>query len=153
LNSGSTAIGGLLRDDGGRFIQAYSANVGDCSITRAELKAIIEGMKAAWNLGIKKIWIQTDSRTAIAILSEESMPTHQHASLFIEFKDLHSRQWEVKLSHVFREANHTADYLANLGHKLMYGIQFFSVPNATLCNWLRYDLFGVSSSRTINNIN
>ncbi|CAN1178976.1 Putative ribonuclease H protein At1g65750 [Linum perenne] len=105
-------------------------------------------MKEAWNLGVKKLCIQPDSRTAIAMLSVGSTPTHQHMSLVLEFQDLHSRQWEIKLTHVFREVNHDVDYLANLGHNLDYGIQCFSVPDSNLCNWLRYGLLGVSSLRT-----
>ncbi|CAN1132526.1 hypothetical protein LINPERPRIM_LOCUS30120, partial [Linum perenne] len=94
-----------------------------------------------------------DSRSAITILSEQSTPTHQHTSLVLEFQDLKSRHWEVKISHVFREANYAADYLANLGHSFDIDTQFFSAPDSILCNWLRYDLFGVSMPKTLSSFN
>ncbi|CAN0824846.1 hypothetical protein LINGRAPRIM_LOCUS1829 [Linum grandiflorum] len=31
----------------------------------------------------------------------------------MQFKELCSRQWEVHFSHIYREANNVADYLAN----------------------------------------
>ncbi|CAN1745014.1 Protein DETOXIFICATION 42 [Linum perenne] len=64
-HSGSTAIGGLIRDDGGRFVRAFTANIGDCSITRAELSAIVQGLRLAWTIGIRKIIVQSDSQTAV----------------------------------------------------------------------------------------
>ncbi|CAN1318165.1 Putative ribonuclease H protein At1g65750 [Linum perenne] len=103
-HSGSTAIGGLIRDDGGRFIQAFTANIGDCSITRAELGAIVQGLRLAWSVGIRRIIIQSDSRTAIDIL-QRAATDNQHASLISEFLELKARSWEISLTHVFREAN------------------------------------------------
>ncbi|CAN1799557.1 Putative ribonuclease H protein At1g65750 [Linum perenne] len=67
-NNRSTAIGGVLRDRDGRFARAFCANIGDCSITKAELRAIIEGMKMAWDLGVDRLHIQNDSSTAVSSL-------------------------------------------------------------------------------------
>ncbi|CAN1778824.1 Putative ribonuclease H protein At1g65750 [Linum perenne] len=66
-DGGSTTMGGLLRDGNGRFLQAFSANIGDCSITRAELRAIVQGLRLAWSTGIRKVVVQSDSRAALAI--------------------------------------------------------------------------------------
>ncbi|CAN1794637.1 hypothetical protein LINPERHAP1_LOCUS20370, partial [Linum perenne] len=41
---------------------------------------------------------------------------HQYTLQVLEFQDWLQRDWEVKVKHVYREANHAADYLANLGH-------------------------------------
>ncbi|CAN0861950.1 Putative ribonuclease H protein At1g65750 [Linum grandiflorum] len=103
-----------------------------CSITRAELRAIVDGLELAWTLGIRRIQVQSDSMAAITILSKVSELEHQHATLVLQFKELCSRQWEVNLSHIYREANYVADYLANLGHSLTYGIHFFDFPDRGL---------------------
>ncbi|CAN0864388.1 hypothetical protein LINGRAHAP2_LOCUS8941 [Linum grandiflorum] len=66
-----------------------------------------------------------------------------------------SRHWEVHLFHSYREANNVVDYLANLGHSLLYGIHIFDSPNRSLSHWLHYDFIGVSLPRLImipNNI-
>ncbi|CAN1150998.1 Putative ribonuclease H protein At1g65750 [Linum perenne] len=148
-HSGSTAIGGLIRDDGGRFIQAFTANIGDCSITRAELNAIVQGMNLAWSLGIRKIAVQSDSSTAVSILQRAAMD-NQHAALVSDFLELKARSWEVSIAHVYREANCGADYLANLGHSCNFGLHVFSQPDATLAHWLRFDLIGVALPRVLS---
>ncbi|CAN1126125.1 Putative ribonuclease H protein At1g65750 [Linum perenne] len=127
-HSGSTAIGGLLRDDGGRFISAFTGNIGDCSITRAELSAIVQGLKLAWSIGIRKIIVQSDLETAISLLHRAAAGHHEH---------------------VYREANCGADYLANLGHSCNFGLHLLSHPDAVLAQWLRYDLVGGALPRAI----
>ncbi|CAN1841739.1 Putative ribonuclease H protein At1g65750 [Linum perenne] len=129
-NSGATSIGGLIRDERGQLVRAFCANIGNCSITRVELKAIVEGLKIAWSLGIRKVAIQTDSRAAVSILQKGVGERHQHAALVAEFHELSLREWELSLSHVYREANCAADYLANFGHSFSVGMYLFHSPDA-----------------------
>ncbi|CAN1159084.1 Putative ribonuclease H protein At1g65750 [Linum perenne] len=111
--SGATAIGGIIRDSTGKLVRAFCANVGNCSITRAELRAIVEGLKLAWSLGIKKVAVQSDSAAAVAMLQAGAHSTHKHAALVAEYLEIRARPWEISLTHIFREANCSADYLAN----------------------------------------
>ncbi|CAN1178093.1 Putative ribonuclease H protein At1g65750 [Linum perenne] len=106
-------------------------------------------MKLAWDLGIRKLLIQSDSEAAVAILRREDT-NHQHAILVSEFMELRSRSWDISITHVFREANCGADYLANLGHSYCFGLHLFSQPDSTLAHWLRFDLIGVASPRVIS---
>ncbi|CAN1353706.1 Putative ribonuclease H protein At1g65750, partial [Linum perenne] len=138
----STATGGHIRGARNEFVLAFCAKVGVCSIIIAELRAVVEGMKLAWALGIHKLAIQSDSKTRISILEKKERPAHQHATLVIEFQELMSRDWEVPLSHVYREVNRVADYLANLSHSFGLGVHFFMYPDIPLAHWLRYDLTG-----------
>ncbi|CAN1161857.1 Putative ribonuclease H protein At1g65750 [Linum perenne] len=124
-------------DENGRFVRAFTANIGDCSITRAELRAIVQGLLLAWSAEIMKIVVQSDSRATLAIL-QSGDTAHQHAALATEFRELCTRNWEVSLVHVFREANFAADYLANLGHSCSIGLHSYSHPDPTLAHWLRY---------------
>ncbi|CAN1247500.1 Putative ribonuclease H protein At1g65750 [Linum perenne] len=82
------AIGSLIRDARGRFIQAYNANIGDCSITRVEIRAIVEGTKLAWSLGIRKLKIESDSSTEISLLITKEDVNHQHTVLVLEYREL-----------------------------------------------------------------
>ncbi|CAN0861256.1 Putative ribonuclease H protein At1g65750 [Linum grandiflorum] len=71
------ATGGVIRDDRGSFVKAFTMNLGCCSITRAEMRGIMEGLKLAWSLVIRKIRVQSDSAADIAILSNGSLLDHQ----------------------------------------------------------------------------
>ncbi|CAN0926336.1 Putative ribonuclease H protein At1g65750 [Linum grandiflorum] len=145
----SAAAGGVIRTDSGRFVKAFASNLGSCSITRAELRAIVDGLQLAWTLGIRRIRVQSDSMAAVSILSKGSQLDHQHAALVLQFTELCNRQWEVNLSHIYREANYAADYLANLGHSLTYGLHLFDSPDRGLSHWLHYDLIGISLPRLV----
>ncbi|CAN0880995.1 Putative ribonuclease H protein At1g65750 [Linum grandiflorum] len=119
------------------------------------MRAIVDGLQLAWSLGIRRVRVQSDSRTAIAILGKDYDLDHQHAALVMQFKELYSRQWEVHLSHIYREANNAADYLANLGHSFVYEMHILDSPDRDLSHWLHYDLIGVSLPRLVtisNNI-
>ncbi|CAN1732513.1 Putative ribonuclease H protein At1g65750, partial [Linum perenne] len=146
----STAIGGVLRDDGSNFVKAFCANVENCSITRAELGNIVEGLKLAWSLGIRKVIVQSDSKVAISILQSVDRLTHKHTAIMADFQALRARDWEVSIPRIDREANRGDDYLANLGHSFCIGLHLFSFPDSSLAHWLRYDLNGVALPRAVS---
>ncbi|CAL1413666.1 unnamed protein product [Linum trigynum] len=145
----STAAGGILRSDSGRFIKAFAVNLGGGTITRAELVGIEQGLKLAWDLGVRKVLVQSDSTTAIDLIEAASQhnPHYRH---IVEIRQWLSRDWQVKLEHIFREANHTADYLASLGHSLPVGLHVFDVPSSMLAHWLYFDSIGVQNPRYLN---
>ncbi|CAN0898130.1 Putative ribonuclease H protein At1g65750 [Linum grandiflorum] len=92
------------------------------------MRAIVDGLQLAWTLGIRRIQVHSDSMAAISILAKDSELGHQH---------------------IYREANNAADYLANLGHSLSYGLHFFDSPDRCLSHWLHYDIIGVSLPRLV----
>ncbi|CAN1276616.1 Putative ribonuclease H protein At1g65750, partial [Linum perenne] len=149
--SSSAAVGRVIRDDQGRFVLAFASNLGSCSIVRAEMRAILDGMVLAWERGIRKLRIQTESASAVQLLTDMRGLLHQHSSLVNLFQEFNSRPWEVSIEHIFREANNAADFLANSGHQLDLGTTVFYLPCPTLLNWLRYDLLGVCLPRMVNN--
>ncbi|CAN0857042.1 Putative ribonuclease H protein At1g65750, partial [Linum grandiflorum] len=104
--------GGVMRDDRGLFVKVFTMNLSCCSNTRAEMRGIVEGLKLVWSLGIQRIRVQSNSFVAIAILPNSSSMDHQHAVLVMQYQNLCKQQREVTLSHIYREANCSADYLA-----------------------------------------
>ncbi|CAN1167928.1 Putative ribonuclease H protein At1g65750 [Linum perenne] len=97
---------------------------------RAEIRGIVEGMRLAWERGIRKLSIQTDSRAAVALLTAEDDRLHRH---------------------IYLEANYAADYMANMGQSLDLGVHVSDNPDNSLLYWLRYDLIGVCEPRAIFN--
>ncbi|CAN1319812.1 Putative ribonuclease H protein At1g65750 [Linum perenne] len=149
-STNSATAGGIIRDDNGRFVTAFASNLGCCSVVRAEIKGIVDGMAIAWEKGIRKLRIQTDSQLAVKLLLSEENINHQHSSLVHTFQEFKARNWEITIEHVYREANNAADFLANMGHDLDLGISMFSFPCNTLMEWIRYDLVGICQPRHVN---
>ncbi|CAN1131702.1 hypothetical protein LINPERPRIM_LOCUS13950 [Linum perenne] len=65
--------------------------------------------------------------------------------------ELLRRNWEVQILHVYRESNHAADFLANVGHSCPLGFHSIEQSDPNLYYWLLYDQLGVSEERLILN--
>ncbi|CAN1320677.1 hypothetical protein LINPERPRIM_LOCUS31796 [Linum perenne] len=63
-------------------------NLGKCSITRAELAGVIEGMDQTWQEGFPQIEVQIDSLCAVQLLSQKDTLDHQHAGAIGKFRAL-----------------------------------------------------------------
>ncbi|CAN1165457.1 Putative ribonuclease H protein At1g65750, partial [Linum perenne] len=70
-SSGNATAGGLIRDHLGHCFSAFSANLGRCSITRAELRGILHGLEFSWSYGYKKVRLHTDSQSAVLLILAE----------------------------------------------------------------------------------
>ncbi|CAN0915554.1 Putative ribonuclease H protein At1g65750 [Linum grandiflorum] len=81
-------------------------NLGICTITRAELKADVTGLKIAWEKGYRRVTIQ--------LLLAEGELSHQHSSEVASFREMLDRDWLIKVEYIYREGNRTADFLAGL---------------------------------------
>ncbi|CAN1152261.1 hypothetical protein LINPERPRIM_LOCUS28823, partial [Linum perenne] len=46
------------------------------------------------------------------------------------------RDWEVRISHVFRESNHVADHLTNRGHFVPFSFHVVEHSDPNFCYWL-----------------
>ncbi|CAN1749887.1 Putative ribonuclease H protein At1g65750 [Linum perenne] len=126
-------------------------NLGVCSITRAEIRGALEGISRAWAQGHKKVEVQLDSTAAIAILLDtDSKIEHNHALEVFEFRDWIRKDWELRLKHVYREANQAADFLANFGHGLQRGCHSVAISDCNLAYHIRYDALGISEPRLVN---
>lgn len=74
--------------------------------------------------GYKKIIIEMDSRVIIDLILGEFMLNHPFFGLLQSCNDPMAFHWEVKVTHIFREANHVADALVNMGHALAWVFTF-----------------------------
>ncbi|CAL1392568.1 unnamed protein product [Linum trigynum] len=149
--SSHAAAGGLIRDHIGRCLAAFTMNLGICSVTRAELRGVAEGLQLAWDLGFRRVKVQLDSRCALQILQSPHREDHRHSAVVGRFQALIGRDWEVSTSHVYRESNKCADYLASRGHHVPLGFSYFPFDDPTLGHWLLYDIQGVSEPRLVLN--
>ncbi|CAN0915234.1 Putative ribonuclease H protein At1g65750 [Linum grandiflorum] len=130
---------------------SYSINLVICSITRAELRAVVQGLQLAWELGYRLVRVQLDSRVVIQFLLAEGEITHQHSSEVASFREVLDRNWLIKVEHIYREGNRAVDYLAGHGHSLPLGVHSISPGNPTLSLHILYELLEVFQSRLIMN--
>ncbi|CAN1165600.1 Putative ribonuclease H protein At1g65750 [Linum perenne] len=106
-------------------------------------------MERAWDAGIRELEVQTDSMCAIKLLADAGNREHQHAAIVRKFKHLTERNWRVNIKHIYREANHLADCLANKGHALELGTHSVNRSEANVLYWSSYDVVGSAEPRRV----
>ncbi|KAK7231993.1 hypothetical protein RIF29_48022 [Crotalaria pallida] len=57
-----------VRDSNGNWIPGTCRNIGQCSITKAELWAIFDTLSLAWDRGFRKVKLESDSQCVIKMI-------------------------------------------------------------------------------------
>lgn len=124
--------GGVLRDFQGRWIRGFARNIGRCSISKAELWGILDGLNLAWEMGFKKVSVEVDSMYAIEVRAKDDIRAHANYDIIFAIKRLLQREWLVTFDHVYREGNRCANAMAAHGATLPIGCFYFDniIPQA-----------------------
>jgi len=102
-NPGRDGAGGVLRGDRGEWILGFAENLGVCSSVKAEIRAILRGLKLAKAGLVPKLWIQADSNVVVRMLTNAKEWHPEHSFILHQCKQLmEGGGWEVKISHCLR---------------------------------------------------
>ncbi|CAN1169310.1 Putative ribonuclease H protein At1g65750 [Linum perenne] len=108
-------LGGIIRNSHSRLLAVFSSNLGSCTVIRAELRGVAIGLNLAWDIGVRKILLQSDSMAVVGSIHDTPDEDARHSATVLQIHELLNREWEVKTSHVFREGNRVADLLLEWG--------------------------------------
>ncbi|KAK8593044.1 hypothetical protein V6N12_045133 [Hibiscus sabdariffa] len=141
-SDGSAAVGGVFRDESGTWLSGFSLRIGRCSVLLAELWAIRDGLRHAWDLGFRYIELETDNKE-VANLCNGLSETLAKSILVEGIHELRQREWQTCISYVCRERNAVADKLASLGrYQSLEGLMFVIPPDVVVelvgteqCRW------------------
>ncbi|KAJ1394993.1 Ribonuclease H-like superfamily [Sesbania bispinosa] len=106
----------LVRDHLGRWTSGFQQNLGAVSVLMAMLRGILNSLILCWNLGARKVVLECDSAVAVQLIREGVHQGHPYEFILQRIGLLLAKEWEVKVVHVWREANGVADHLANSAH-------------------------------------
>lgn len=111
---------------------SFTRKIEICSIIMAELWGILNGLQIAWNLGLKKVILETNSKGAFLAIQE--MESEHYGSTVTNFiKSFLKRDWIVHLRHVLREGNKIIDGLTKTTFSRPLGrIDNMQPPNGIL---------------------
>ena len=87
-NLGPAGAGRVLRDDKGEWIIGFSENLGYCSAIKAEIRAVLRGLKVAKEVCIHKLWIQVDSKAVVSMLTNHIIGHPENRFLIQQCKTL-----------------------------------------------------------------
>ncbi|XP_042059542.1 uncharacterized protein LOC121804059 [Salvia splendens] len=105
--------GGLVRGSNGGLLRAFCAPVDASSSFEAELLALIRGLEMAMELSTH-IWIELDSAALVSLLSSGHLGSVDFGHHMALIRSM-TAQRQVRFSHIYREENRAADFLAGGG--------------------------------------
>lgn len=105
-----------------------NGHIGHSVILKAELLAILNGLKLAWERGFKVLYCYTDLMHALSLIKEQQGEFHRHATIIQDIRDLLAFPWKVEMHHTLREGNQCADFFAKLGASDTAKLRIFLSP-------------------------
>ncbi|CAN1185471.1 Putative ribonuclease H protein At1g65750 [Linum perenne] len=115
----------------------------------AELRAAEIGLKIDWDRGYKKVHLQMDSLAAVTAILGDQEEDSRHGRTLASINELQYRNWEVIISHTFREGNRVADLPAHHGHTLEFGFHVDCSHPHEVDRAIWHDHVGTCFPRTI----
>lgn len=113
-NPGPAASGAVLLDAGGELVEEVSAYLGVATNNVAEWKAVLLGLRAARERGVRRLAIRLDSELVVKQLQGEYRVKHADLQPLYRRALALLRQFEhIDLRHVPRKQNALADRLVN----------------------------------------
>ncbi|KAL9419174.1 hypothetical protein AB3S75_037017 [Citrus x aurantiifolia] len=142
--------GGIIRDSVGHWITGFCMNIGESSVLMAELWGLYQGLLLAWEAGIKRLLAEVDSLCVTQLISKQVVVPNEFYALVGAIREIISRNWQVVITHIYREANSAADFMANTAHSYPQGLHLFSSPPVGIFSIIVQDLLGVTKPRLIS---
>ena len=146
---GLATAGGVLRDGSGHWLGGFSFNIGVCTVPLAKLWGVYYGLYMAWERRCVRLELEVDSELVLGFLKDGIIDSHPLSFLVRLCHDFISRDWVVRISHVYREANRLADGLANYAFTLPLGLHIFDHAPSFVESIVEDDVRGTAFPRHI----
>ena len=127
-NPGKARGGGIIRNSQGAWVRGYARSFGFTSSIIAELWALRDGLKLADHMGIRQLEVELDAKVIVGLLNSNKNPNSAYAPLLFDCRYLLGKLPQVRVPHVFREANKCADWLAKWGSVMKEDFVVFEFP-------------------------
>ena len=96
----------------------------------------------AWEKGISRLELDVDSKIVVEFLTIGIGEAHPLSFLVRLCHGFLTRDWLVRIVHVYREANRVADGLTNLALSLPFGFHSFDIAPLEVGSLLQEDVDG-----------
>lgn len=99
------------------------------------------------NEGYRNVICESDSKTALLMISEGVPCTHPHCPVVDRIRSFSQHQWTLSFSHSLWEGNWCADWLAKFGSSMDHGSRIWHTCPLDLSSTLLADAMGVERLR------
>ncbi|KAK9286474.1 hypothetical protein L1049_014871 [Liquidambar formosana] len=145
-NPGPTSIGGIFRNEQCGWVTGYAFDMGIAYSLDAKICSIRLGLKIAWDIGFRHLWVESDCEVAVNLILLGDHSFHSSGHIILDCREYLLRNWNCRISHVHREGNKCADFLANWGHDYC-GLTLLTSPPTGLGSLILDDIVGLPVAR------
>ncbi|XP_020675937.1 uncharacterized protein LOC110094932 [Dendrobium catenatum] len=114
VHATKAGMGGIIRNSQVNPIAIFSGPLSVCSVLTSELIGLYHGLQICLRLGLQNVNIEVDSTLLIHIFSKNEVCFPQDFYTIRKIKMALSLL-NFTISHIYREGNECADWLANFG--------------------------------------
>ncbi|OAY51114.1 uncharacterized protein LOC110616199 [Manihot esculenta] len=114
LDRENARFGGLLRDYRGDAICGFVSKAPLDDVFLVELSAVWRGLVLASGLGIKAVWVESDSLSVVKTINGEQSHRRKAEKCLKQIWLLLKKFDSYQVSHSWRETNKAADYLSKM---------------------------------------
>lgn len=141
--------GGLIGDNNGTWHGGFSKNIGSYDANITKLWGVLEGLKFAFNKGYKRLELHIDNKDISYVITNTCTLARSGRGLTQRIKSILDWEWEVRIDHVYREANAYKNTLANLSLYHKIGIRYYEDCPTRIIDLLFTDVLGGPTSHLI----
>ncbi|PKU61591.1 Putative ribonuclease H protein [Dendrobium catenatum] len=113
----TAGAGGIIRDFCGEVVVAFATPLQTNDVISAELNALILGLELCIKYGCNSVLIELDAIFIVQSIKDGATGNANYFYLFRKVKNI-MNEMNVFISHIYREGNVCADWLANRGSTL-----------------------------------
>ncbi len=113
-NPGPASIAAIIKGEDGEILARISQRIGITTNNQAEYQALIAALEKAISLGIRHVYVNSDSELMVKQLNGKYRVKNAHLKpLYQKVIQLQSSLETFTIRHIPREQNREADKLAN----------------------------------------
>ncbi|KAK9990806.1 hypothetical protein SO802_025791 [Lithocarpus litseifolius] len=127
-NLGLASGGGILRNEVGGWIRAFSRKIGITTSFVAELWARRDGLSMCVDMQIPALEVELDARVVADLMNNTTRLNSDYAAIVADCRQLLCQIPQVKVSYCYQEANRCADALTRIGRSKSLNVMFFNFP-------------------------
>ena len=105
----------MIRDDKEDFIAGFFFQINNCFRLLAEIRAMLHGLKLAWDRGFRKVVIESDSIEAVNMVQKHVGDLDQVSVCIGDILKIQEQKWSTQIRHIPREANKAANMFGKNG--------------------------------------
>ena len=139
---GAAAGGGLVRDEDGNWVIGFSRKISRTDGFAAEMWALRDGLQLCQQMNARAVLIELDAKALVDILNNSTYSNAVISPLLDDCKLLISHFSQVRVKHIYREANKCADKLAKAGLSQALYFIVHSAPPVELIPLVEADSLG-----------